>query len=568
MLSLTFLVMASLTATPFIASAKSNNELLWKALSILADNAVQKLDLNDEEIDELAELHISYYEKYSGKKATSERKLVIKSGLKLIFKTIQDEYTGDRKEAAVQILKDLVANRGLFFQMLDSDYPAALVQQKMLVQFNLDQNLHNSYPVNASAQFSTTNNCNALFIDIKNVTLISDRGLSGSMNGAIDAGENISINIPVKNIDSSPFRSTSGFLESNDPFIQINKSEVLYCDRSIVGKETVTFAEGTTITPKENFYFTVSPNCPDGHHAKFNLLMWDSDKGKFNIPFEISVYNVGPLTFSNIRIDDDMPGASDGNGNGILEVGETIEYVADFFNSGKVTLSDIEFNLTSSDENVEFSETSLKLNSVQPEENAGVAASFVFKVIANENNRRNQRLIDKEFRWFRRHYNNRIQRETHTEECSWTHQGTKHALKILSVGVTEDEDRAWPAYGPRARNRETESTYSVKITLNNNDIFSDEVVYSYSNPPHRISKETRSEDIKFFKKTTGVEITANVILSGKNANFKLLVDHVNKAIPLTLTAKAKARGHNYAWIEKTTHSMALEADKSKEEDRP
>lgn len=130
----------------------------------------------------------------------------------------------------------------------------------------------------------------------KSVMLVADNGTSGHYNGAIDAGETVTVNIALENVSDTPFRSTSGFLESEDELVRIDANEVVYTEKKIIDGETVTFAPGSTIRPGSNFTFTVSPLCPDGREIVFGLLVWDSDQGKSTVPFSLKVFNVGPST--------------------------------------------------------------------------------------------------------------------------------------------------------------------------------------------------------------------------------------------------------------------------------
>jgi hypothetical protein len=95
------------------------------------------------------------------------------------------------------------------------------------------------------------------------------------------------------------------------------------------------------VTPRRHFTFTISGTCPDQHEIPFDLLVWDTDHGKFNLPFRLRIYNVGPLDFGTARIDDDIPGPSDGNDNHVMEPGETIEYVLAIQNKGGVPIDDV-----------------------------------------------------------------------------------------------------------------------------------------------------------------------------------------------------------------------------------
>ncbi|GAI33888.1 unnamed protein product, partial [marine sediment metagenome] len=121
--------------------------------------------------------------------------------------------------------------------------------------------------------------------------MISDVGLPGRMNGAIDAGETITINITLTNKSNKQYISSSGFLETDSPYVAVDRNEVVY-DETTPAQEN---------TPQANFLLNISPDCPDAEEIPFRLLVWDTDFGKSYEHFKIKVFNVGPLVFGEAR---------------------------------------------------------------------------------------------------------------------------------------------------------------------------------------------------------------------------------------------------------------------------
>jgi WD40 repeat protein len=210
--------------------------------------------------------------------------------------------------------------------------------------------------------------------------LVYDLGTSGHRNRAIDAGETIALNITLKNHSQKrAYRSTSCFLESDDPFVVIHPREVIYDYRP----ETPTIEEwppGEEVTPKENFVFTIASDCPDQHVIPFRLLVWDSKWGKAYQKFGIKVYNVGPLSFGEGTVDDDIPGPSEGDGDGLMEPGEKIEFVLGIKNEGQAQVQEVVADLSTDARFIRFSEARRPYPSIEPEAVKEVIADFDFEV--------------------------------------------------------------------------------------------------------------------------------------------------------------------------------------------
>ena len=306
--------------------------------------------------------------------------------MRLFLKTTGERYKGDKRKAILRILRDLATNRAVFIEILTSDSPSDAIEQQMIAYLERNQGMAYDEPVSIPDQISVIKTNTPLMIVEEGIRLISDSGTSGHYNKAIDAGEVITLNIPLMNISDDSFRSTSGFIQTEDKYVSVGNSEVLYTERSEINGQTVTFAPGKSIQPSQHFVFTLSPDCPDGHEIAFSLLAWDSDKGKYNIPFTIKVYHVGPLTFGSVKIDDDIPGRSDGNGNQVIEAGETIEYILAIKNQGQVNIDNIKSTLISSESALMFKKGDdvLKYSSIPAESEKPISANFVFTVQEKE----------------------------------------------------------------------------------------------------------------------------------------------------------------------------------------
>jgi hypothetical protein len=359
----------------------------WGKVVGLAEALISKGGLLDAKgaegkLDALVDLHATYCSDIVGKKMSSQRIAAVKQGLRLFFKTVRSRYTGDKRKAILRLLRDLVANRAIFVEILTADNPSDVIEQEMLAYLERNQEVSHRGAVPIKEQITVPKSKTPLQIATDAIRLAYDRGTSGHYNGAIDAGEVIGLNIPLKNVSESPFRSTSGFLQTKDKYVRLGNSEVLYTERSEINGQTVTFAPGKCITPSQHFVFTVLPQCPDGHRIEFTLLAWDSDRGKHAIPFSVTVYNVGPLDFGKTSIDDDIPGRSHGNDNSIMEPGECIEYVLNIQNRGKLDITGVTATLFSHSDLIRFkkNDNMLKYKNIAGKSEQPIAASFVFTI--------------------------------------------------------------------------------------------------------------------------------------------------------------------------------------------
>jgi hypothetical protein len=68
---------------------------------------------------------------------------------------------------------------------------------------------------------------------------------------------------------------------------------------------------------------------------------------------------IGPLTYAGHTVDDDASGESSGNGDGVVDCGETIELYIDLRNEGTIAATDVEAQITTGDPYVTFSGSTL-----------------------------------------------------------------------------------------------------------------------------------------------------------------------------------------------------------------
>jgi hypothetical protein len=385
----------SLPSLPAAQTTPRQQEDAWANLMGLAEGMIGKAGLLDtreaeKKLDALVDLHAQFCGDVMGKPVPSERVFLVKQGVRFFFKTVAERYSGDQRAVPLQLLRDLAANRAVFVELFSSDNPAKTIEQQMFAYLEKNQNLSYTNSIPIDSQVFVRQTTEPLRIVAQGVRLVSDQGTSGHFNRAIDAGEIITLNIPLRNCHTNSFRSTSAILETSDAYVRANVSKVVYTERSLVNGDTVTFATNTTVIPSQHYSFSILPDCPDTHTVHFNLHVGDSDYGEFMLSFDVLVYNVGPLDFGTVRIDDDRFGDSDGNGNQKMDLGETIEYVLPLRNLGKVNITNVVATLFCSEPRVRFKagteECRYAVIIAEESKPRFIPASFVFSLPANDTN--------------------------------------------------------------------------------------------------------------------------------------------------------------------------------------
>lgn len=428
----------------------------WTALLGLAADVVGEGGVLDQEglqakLDMIVDIHAAFYRDVMGRPVSSQRVLATKRGFSFFLKVVQAEYKGDTRKSVLRVVKELTANRDLFQTLLLSDHSPEVVEEVLLSHLARNQTLSYAEPVRIDAQLRYQPGDHPLQIVGDGVRLVADIGTAGHYNNAIDAGETIHLIVPLKNDTTDAFRSTSGFLRSSDPYVRIEKSEVLYTERRVVGGDTTTFAPGMTIIPTQHYSFTVLRDCPDKHPIEFELLAWDSDRGKFTVPFQLVAYNVGPLDFGNARIDDDVPGPSNGNGDGRADPKETIEYVLALQNRGAVAVDDISAQLFSSNPTLQFQSGADQLNykRVDPNAQRPIPASFVFSLQPDDPSRKPQfevrlrLLATGQCRGLKYSWLNAALLPIAISEARWNRLVESNSQGVLSCDFSNDQFGGW-----------------------------------------------------------------------------------------------------------------------------
>jgi hypothetical protein len=169
----------------------------------------------------------------------------------------------------------------------------------------------------------------------------------GIGNGRLDAGERIEMLVDLRNASSNYYVSTSAFFESEDRHVDVRGYNIRY-DEILPGEST---------RSPQPIVMEASPETPHGYVLAVDIVAEDSAyKRKIRIPFRLSICNLAPVLFERAVVDDDNIGGSRGDADGVLEVGETVEFIVFVENTGKEAREDVVIRLMPSPDSAPYVE--------------------------------------------------------------------------------------------------------------------------------------------------------------------------------------------------------------------
>ena len=153
----------------------------------------------------------------------------------------------------------------------------------------------------------------------------------GNANGAPDFGETISLDIEMENVGSINATNVQVELTSSDSYITITDATENYG----------TILANSVLNISDAFEFEIANNIPDQHNVEFDLEATGDDVWNSNFSFLINAPDlvIGALTINDLE---------DGNGNGLLDPGETADIQVEVLNSGHSACENAISELTSS----------------------------------------------------------------------------------------------------------------------------------------------------------------------------------------------------------------------------
>ena len=208
-----------------------------------------------------------------------------------------------------------------------------------------------------------------------NVTIISDGGPfviynshtindeNGNNNGFIDYGEDILLTVEVNNIGSETANNVDITVSTEDSYITVSDSTENYGNIPAGGLFSVT----------DGFEFSVANNVPDAHIVNFQIK---AEGDSTWISYFKDTINAPLLEIGSLTIDD----SETGNGNGILDPGETVEIIIESSNTGHSDCFNALGIFTTDDSYASIADTVFELDTLVP----GTTKNAVFSVTIDE----------------------------------------------------------------------------------------------------------------------------------------------------------------------------------------
>ena len=147
----------------------------------------------------------------------------------------------------------------------------------------------------------------------------------GNGDGLLTPGETVNLNVTLQNIASFPVHNAIVTLTTSSPYVTINDSIAEYGD----------FAVGQTITVEDAFTILLAKSIPIGKNISFTLkISSDTTFCKYN--FKMMTYD-----YSLDYVSSSVYDAETGNGNGMLDPGETADICVYITNTGNLAAEGI-----------------------------------------------------------------------------------------------------------------------------------------------------------------------------------------------------------------------------------
>jgi hypothetical protein len=188
---------------------------------------------------------------------------------------------------------------------------------------------------------------------------------SGNNNGLADYSENISLNVTLKNVGADPSAGLVAAITGSDDYVTLASSP---------SQNFPAILPGETATVADAYSFNIANFVPDQHKAQFTLVITDgSDNWESNLFITIQAPELEIAT--EYLIDD----SQSGNGDGILDPGETALIKLNVSNTGSSDILDIDITAASGDPLLTINNASNYINSI----GAGEAEMIEISVTAD-----------------------------------------------------------------------------------------------------------------------------------------------------------------------------------------
>jgi Peptidase family C25/Propeptide_C25/FlgD Ig-like domain/Peptidase family C25, C terminal ig-like domain len=159
----------------------------------------------------------------------------------------------------------------------------------------------------------------------------NEGGTLGNGNGLCDAGETVQFNITLGNVGTEIATNVRATLTSIDEMCELT---------SIYAEYDFILPDGTSDAMSGFYAVAIDGVCPDGHSVDFTLNVESDERAVWEKSFSTPV--IAPVfTLAGYSFDD----TAGGNGNGLIETGETIELTPRIGNTGAGDAGNLDVHL-------------------------------------------------------------------------------------------------------------------------------------------------------------------------------------------------------------------------------
>ena len=158
---------------------------------------------------------------------------------------------------------------------------------------------------------------------------------TGNNNGLADYSETISLNVTLKNVGADPSAAITATISGSDAYVSLT---------SAASQNFSAVASGETTSLNNAFTFAIANFVPNQHMATFQMNITDgSDSWQSNLRITVQAPVLG-IDATVVVVDN-----ATGNGDGILDPGETADIRVTLNNTGSSSVSNIVTNIVSGD---------------------------------------------------------------------------------------------------------------------------------------------------------------------------------------------------------------------------
>ena len=168
----------------------------------------------------------------------------------------------------------------------------------------------------------------------------NEGGSTGNSNGYFDPGETVQISVALINYGGSPAKDVYGQLRINDPYVSLVDCEGSFGD----------IHSGETCMSQGQYCFGISEQCPIGHCLNFSLDAFATGGYEWTTYFTVQVTQPD-IIYNSFSFEETV-----GNGDGILNPGETVNLQILLGNRGLREASGIMVELETEDPDVTISD--------------------------------------------------------------------------------------------------------------------------------------------------------------------------------------------------------------------